>query len=136
MESEKTFDSWVVVEVMGHQMHAGHGTQEVLFGEQMLRVDVPEVQRWPAHTKYVGGKAIFRLHIVSEEHARATAAELAKQWGYTPLPVSLPDMQAASETLRELRAAEQQRAPARIGPGAGDSEDGDNGNDFGHDLPF
>lgn len=127
MESDRTFESWVVVEVMGHQMLAGHATQQVIAGTPLLRIDVPEVEGWPGHTKYIGGGAIFRLHVVSEEHARATAAELAQQWGYTPLPVSLPDMAQASEALRQLRATERQQQ-ARIAPGA-DAEWDDDGDD-------
>lgn len=109
-QERKPFEQWVIVEIMGHQMLAGRATEEVIAGTPLLRVDVPEVAGWPAHTKYVGGGSIFRLHVVTEEHARAAAEKLAEQWGYTPLPVALPDLTEASDVLR--RARELQERPA------------------------
>lgn len=40
-ESKPTFDSWAIVEIMGHDKYAGRVTEEPLFGVNMLRIDVP-----------------------------------------------------------------------------------------------
>lgn len=123
MESEqKRFAQWAVVEILGHKQVAGRCTEEPIAGVNMLRVDIPEVAGWPAHTKYFGGGSIYAIHPCSQEHATAAAEQLAHQWGWTPMPVSLPDMQQASETLRHMREARQELA--RIGSGRGD-DDGD-----------
>ena len=40
--TEKTFEGWAIVELMGHRRLAGYVTETELAGAPMLRLDVPE----------------------------------------------------------------------------------------------
>jgi hypothetical protein len=42
--STEAFDSWVVLELMGHVRMAGRVTEEELFGAKIGRIDVPKAQ--------------------------------------------------------------------------------------------
>ena len=117
------FEMWAVVEILGHKQYAGRCTEEPVAGVNMLRVDIPEVSGWPAHTKYFGGGSIYAIHPCSQEHATAAATSLAEQWGHQPLPVSLPDMQQASETLRQLRAVQDTTERRVLAKAFGESDD-------------
>lgn len=112
METDKKpFETWAVVEVMGHRQIAGRVTEEPLAGVNMLRVDVPSTPAWPEpFTKYFGGGSIYAIHPCTEAVARAAAERLTEQWGFTPMPVGVPDLSDARETIRQARALADQRA--------------------------
>ncbi len=75
MEGEtRKFDSWAIVEIMGHQRYAGHVTEETIGGCAFVRVDVPAVGDQAAFTKLFGQSSIFCITPVSEEIGRAAAA--------------------------------------------------------------
>jgi hypothetical protein len=103
---------WAVVQIMGHQMVAGYVTEEPVAGTNMLRVDVPAVDEWPAHTKYFGGGAIYSIDPCTEEIAKQAAAGLAARYGYTPMPVHIPKLDEASRVIRDARSARQPQLPA------------------------
>jgi len=76
--SEK-FETWAVVEVMGHRLFAGLVTEQAIGGVSFVRLDVPEV--WsgtvalPPFTKLLGAGSIYAITPCSEQTARAFAAQ-------------------------------------------------------------
>lgn len=70
------FDSWAIVELMGHQRIAGRVTEQAVFGTSLMRIDVPEVPGKPGYTKFYGAAAIYALTPVDEQTARAVVAYL------------------------------------------------------------
>lgn len=78
MSDTKTFESWAIVEVMGHRQFAGWVTEQALGGASFVRVDVPAVQAegedLPAFTKLLGAASIYAISPCTEETARAFAA--------------------------------------------------------------
>jgi hypothetical protein len=82
--AEQFEPQWGIVEVMGHQRHAGLISQRSIFGTVFCQIDVPElptyIDRWgeehpaqSAYSKLVGGSAIFAITPTTEEIARAAA---------------------------------------------------------------
>lgn len=126
-EERKPFETWAIVEIMGHQQFAGRVTEEPIAGQNMLRVDIPEVGERPAHTKYFGGGSIYAMHPCTEELARAAAARLAQSYGAALLPVAVPDITNALATIQEA-----ERIAAQPALTAG----GDNYRDDGNDYDF
>lgn len=101
------FEVWAVLELMGHVKLAGKVTEEERFGSKMGRIDIPgivpcglldseshkiapdacpqcagtgTVERFS--TQYFSGSSIYRLTPVTEEVARAVAAN------HKPQPIS------------------------------------------------
>lgn len=89
--------TWAIVELFGHSRLAGAISEHSLGGETFTRVDVPEVvvpdvervdgklrpvrRTIQAHTKLVGGKAIYSVSFVDEAAALVAAHEIK----HTPL---------------------------------------------------
>jgi len=71
--SERQFDQWAIVEVMGHQRLAGRVTEQVVGGTSFVRVDVPEAAGCQPFTRLLGSGAIYAITITDEETARAAA---------------------------------------------------------------
>jgi hypothetical protein len=72
-ESKPPFESWAIVEVMGHSRYAGFVTERSIGGTSFLQVEVPEVDGAPGFTKILGATAIFAITPVEEAIARAEA---------------------------------------------------------------
>ncbi len=92
-EKDKPADAapkiWAIVELFGHARIAGAVSEHAFGGETFTRIDVPEVryltteyedgQRKPvhrtiqAHTRLLGGKAIYSINFVDEAGAIAAA---------------------------------------------------------------
>lgn len=70
--SEAKFESWAVVELMGHVRMAGRVTEEEHFGAKLGRIDIPKDDGF--FTQYFGGQSVYRMTPVTEEAARAVAA--------------------------------------------------------------
>lgn len=68
------FETWAIVEVMGHKRFAGFVTEQVVAGPGFIRVDVPEVEGALAFTKILGTGSIYAMTPVGEPEARAAAA--------------------------------------------------------------
>lgn len=85
MQSNK-FDSWAIVDIMGHQRLAGRVTEETIGGVSLLRCDIPEVNGIPAWTTYLTAGSLYQMTPVTEEIARTIAEKLCKQ------PISLYDL--------------------------------------------
>lgn len=79
----EAFDSWAIVEVMGHNRFAGRVSEQAIGGASFVRIDVPEVERsgqkFPGFTKLFGGGAIYSITPVTEETARGVAATIHQQ---------------------------------------------------------
>jgi hypothetical protein len=79
----ETFDSWCVVELMGHVRMAGRVTEEERFGAKVGRCDVPDKEDGFT-TVYFTGASIYRLTPCTEDAARAVARlaqpEPVHQW--------------------------------------------------------
>jgi hypothetical protein len=100
-ETKEAFESWCVVELLGHVRMAGRVTEEERFGCKMGRIDIPKVtpcdcpnaSRTDAmgetipcsrclgcgsiatyFTQYFSGSSVYRLTPCTEEAARAVAA--------------------------------------------------------------
>jgi len=119
-DSEQKFESWGVVEMLGHRRIAGFITEQTIAGSALVRVDVPETEK-PGYTKLVGVGSIYCLTPTSEAVARAVASELERY--NEPLPVHLP------------------RLPATVGAPAADAEIEDDNDDVpwedeDQDKPF
>ena len=67
-------DEWAVVEIFGRIRVAGRVSEADRYGVKLLRVDIPRPDGGFG-TQLYGGTAIFRLTPVSEEIARAVAAQ-------------------------------------------------------------
>jgi len=80
--------NWAIVELMGHKVVAGLAGKSELFGEAMLRIDVPATSAYPAFTQLYGTAAIYAITFVSEEVARLTA-ESTK---VNPVSVYMPEL--------------------------------------------
>jgi hypothetical protein len=90
MTDQKSFETWAIVEVMGHRQYAGYVTEQAIGGTSFVRVDVPEVfaerqvgtrsglsqEVMPAFTKLLGAGSIYAISPCTEETARAFASRL------------------------------------------------------------
>ncbi len=127
-ETQAVFESWAVVELMGHVRMAGRVTEEERFGSKMGRIDIPNEVDCPHcagtgtvmmgepqqaapcwgcgakgktgsfFTQYFGGASVYRVTPCSEEAARAVAAR------NQPEPVhqwELPKPALPTPTIRE-----------------------------------
>lgn len=73
--TDQKVDFWGIVEVMGHRSFSGRVSEQVIGGQSFVRVDVPEVDGKPAFSKLFGSGAIYCISPVTEELARARAAQ-------------------------------------------------------------
>lgn len=69
------FEEWAIVDVMGHQRFIGRVSEQVVAGQGFVRIDVPETPRQKPWTKLVGTASIYAITPITEEIARAMAAE-------------------------------------------------------------
>lgn len=69
------FESWAIVELMGHVCVAGRVTEETLFGAQLGRIDIP-INDTDFVTQYFGGSSVYRITPVTEDAARQVRADL------------------------------------------------------------
>jgi hypothetical protein len=100
MTQAEAFESWAVLELMGHVRTAGRITEEQRFGAVLGRCDVPQ-DDGSFVTVYFGGSSVYRLTPCSEEAARAVALrnkpEPVHQWEMpqpklpAPQPPRVPD---------------------------------------------
>ena len=74
--SEKGFDEWALVELMGHQRIAGRVTEAEIGGCKFVRVDVPESDGRQPLTKFLGPASIYAITPMTEETAREVAGRI------------------------------------------------------------
>ncbi len=75
----QSFESWCIVELMGHQRMAGFVTEATIGGGAMIRIDVPECGELPAYTRYLAPGALYAINPCDEKTARAAAASFRPQ---------------------------------------------------------
>lgn len=104
----EAFESWAIVEVMGHSKFAGFVSEQTIGGCSFVRVDVPEVEGRPAFTKLLGQSAIFGITPTTEETARKCAehfrARPMAEYGLpqaSPPPAYLPCSDPEDEDEQE-----------------------------------
>ena len=83
MEQTEKFDSWGLVEVMGHKKYSGRISEQQIAGAALVRVDVPEVitrqgGTVPEFAKLVGVGSIYCITPTTE---RLPAGATARRWG-------------------------------------------------------
>lgn len=94
MEQAEKFDTWGIVEVMGHKRFAGRITEQQLAGAALVRVDVPAVStsnggEYNAFTKLIGVGSIYCITPTTEELAVKAARALAHEGA--AMPVYIPE---------------------------------------------
>lgn len=87
-------ETWAVVEVMGHQRHAGRVSQVRRFGADFCQVEVPHGDTF--ELKLLGAGSIFRVSFCTEADARAVASMDQHRNGWPrpqlPAPAGHPDV--------------------------------------------
>lgn len=95
MSENETFQSWAIVEIMGHRKLAGYVTSPggpgALAG--MLRIDIPEdyeadVITDSMVTQFYGQSAVFSITATNEDGARAW--HRSEPWGARIMPLIPP----------------------------------------------
>jgi hypothetical protein len=93
--SGDTFESWVILELMGHRRLAGWLTETTIGGGAFLRIDVPGE---PGATQFYGPAAVYAITPTDEVTARLVAT------AGVPAPVQrwqLPAERAADDVPDE-----------------------------------
>jgi hypothetical protein len=96
----EAFDSWALVELMGHQRIAGRVTEAEIGGCKFVRVDVPETKDRPGMTKFLGPSSIYAITPMSEETARAVSSRI------DPAPIQAYDAQRLVQMMNEAKPKE------------------------------
>lgn len=98
METSSGFESWAIVELMGHVTLAGLVKEEEIASTKLLRIDIPECGEDPAHTRFFGAGAIYCMTPVTEEVARAV---LARNRSKPAFAYGLPRQLAAADATAD-----------------------------------
>jgi hypothetical protein len=89
----ETFDSWAVVELMGHVRMAGRLTEVELFGSKLARIDIPN-GRGGFTTQFFTAQSVYRITPTTEELARRVT-------GSNQAPIHRYELGPAHEDLDE-----------------------------------
>lgn len=92
------FETWAIVEIMGHQQIAGKVSEELVAGAMLLRVDVPATGTQPAFTKYYSASAIYSL-TPTDEATAMLAVEQFRTPPVNPYIVRLPTSPMLAEKV-------------------------------------
>lgn len=95
------FESYAIVELMGHSKIAGKVIEETVFGTPMMRVDVPKVGSREGYTKYYSAGSIYCFTPCDEATAQL-AAESFDQPAISPYIVRLPESPLLAGKVREV----------------------------------
>lgn len=69
MEENGKFESWAILELMGHRRLAGFITEQEIGGSAMLRLDVHDTEG-AVTTQFYSGAAVYCITPTTEEIAR------------------------------------------------------------------
>ncbi|MBL8161191.1 MAG: 3'-5' exonuclease [Anaerolineae bacterium] len=86
-----TFETFAIVELMGHARIAGKVSEANRFGTVLMRVDVPKTSQRDGYTKFYSASSIYCITPTDEATAQAAAErfnEPAVQPWIVPLPTS------------------------------------------------
>ncbi|HEU4629322.1 MAG TPA: hypothetical protein VFS08_06230 [Gemmatimonadaceae bacterium] len=133
------FQSWAIVEVMGHKTYAGFVSSQQVGGSMLVRVDVPDTRARAAYTKLLGTGSIFCITPCDEALARR-AAERVEQYNdpipvYLPVERQLPASTGGSSSGNEDPEDETEDAVLVPG-GEGDFGDSDSEDEDDDDFPL
>ena len=70
------FQTWGIVEVMGHKTYAGMVREHVIGSTTFLRIDVPQTVSRNGYTKYIGTGSVYAITPTDEKTARIAAERL------------------------------------------------------------
>ena len=114
------FDTWALVEIMGHQRAAGRVTEAPVAGGVMLRIDIPkDAESQEFITQYVNTGSIFRLTPVTEEIVRAALT----RYEWKPPQLSLAHIRGHEDLpVRDYGDADDDDDPACFHDFVGDGE--------------
>lgn len=95
--ADESFDSFAILELMGHRRLAGRVREATLAGGSFLRIDVPAVDDQAEVTQFYSPGAVYAITPCSEEVARGFAArhrpEPVHQYELRTLPPQIPSRQ-------------------------------------------
>lgn len=81
MSEAKVFESWAILELMGHRRLGGFVSEVEMAGVGMFRIDVPELvdgdTRHAAATQFYAPAAVYAITPTTEEIARAVRSRPA-----------------------------------------------------------
>lgn len=73
--NDATFESWAILELMGHRRLGGFVQEVELAGSAFLRIDIPQREgEGMLATQFYSGNAVYCLTPTTEEAARAVAS--------------------------------------------------------------
>jgi hypothetical protein len=103
-----TFESWALVELMGHQRIVGKASEVTHFGTPLLRIDVPAQGDEDAYTKFYGGGAIYCITPITEAVAMRMLANVrpnpVPRWDLRP-PIALLGISDRDDDEEEFELA-------------------------------
>lgn len=141
-EQSTSFNTWAIVEVLGHKKVAGFVTEQTFGSAALIRVDVPETQqperrgyvgnRWGAiaprttgaYSKLIGVGSIYCITPCTEEVARKAAVVIEGE--HDPIPVAIPEERRLAAPTADADDAEDldEFEVSSVGP---DDDDDDAG---------
>lgn len=86
----KPFETWAVLDLMGHRRRVGRISEVEMFGAKLLRIDIPA--GGDDITEFYGPAAIYSLRPIPEATARTEAA----RHPHALLPSELPQVSPAT----------------------------------------
>jgi len=104
------FESWAILELLGHLKYAGKVDEVEVAGSKMIRITVPAIEAnggLPEFQKIFGTSSVYAMTPVSEAYAKETAEQLRKHpiEGYEHQAVITKMAKAYAEniTLKEVK---------------------------------
>ncbi len=71
--THERFETWAIVELMGHRRIVGRVTEQEIAGHGFLRLDVPDSGGEIVQSQFVSPASVYAITPVSEEAARLAA---------------------------------------------------------------
>lgn len=147
-EQSQSFNTWAIVEVMGHKRFAGYVTEQTFGVATLIRVDVPATEqperegyvgnRWgkiaprktAAYSKLIGVGSIYCITPCTEEVARKVATVIEAD--NDPIPVAIPAERRLTAPENPTTATDVEDLDDFEVASVGRDDDDDDG----EDLPF
>lgn len=95
MSEPTAFESWAVLELMGHRQRPGMVKEVEIAGGKMLRVDIP--LEGGDVTEFYGVSSVYALRPVSEEIARDMAKRVYDVRPMRPVDYAKPKVEAIED---------------------------------------
>ncbi len=106
MDSDETFEGWMILEIMGHRRLGGYVRETEIGGAGFLRIDVPGEDGQPVATQFYPPASVYCITPTTEEVARAVAKanrpEPVHRW---ELPVPKSPEQDERERMHAVYAS-------------------------------